>query len=126
MQKYQKSEKTMKKTFNYCGNNAKRLVTILCLCVSPIVAGLMVSGCAGDSYHVSTGESIDDTATTARVKSALGKDSQYKYEDVHVTTFKGTVQLSGFVNSTDAKSHALELAKNTEGVQNVQDEISLK
>jgi hypothetical protein len=126
MQKYQKSEKTMKKTFNYCGNNAKRLVTILCLCVSPIVAGLMVSGCAGDSYHESTGESIDDTATTARVKSALGKDSQYKYEDVHVTTFKGTVQLSGFVNSTDAKSHALVLAKNTEGVKNVNNRIDVK
>jgi hypothetical protein len=124
--KHQQKENTMKRTFNYCRTNAKRLVTIFCLSVSTVVAGLIVSGCAGDAYHESTGENIDDSATTARVKSALGKDSQYKYDDVHVTTFKGTVQLSGFVNSSDAKSHALELAKNTEGVKSVNNRIDVK
>jgi len=116
----------MKRTFNTWENSAKRLVTILCLSVSPIVGGLLVNGCAGDAYHESTGESIDDTATTARVKSALGKDPQYKYDDLRVTTFKGTVQLSGFVNSGDARSHAIELAKNTEGVKSVNNRIDVK
>ncbi len=79
-----------------------------------------------DRYHESTGETIDDTSTTARVKSALGGDPQYKYDDVHVTTFKGDVQLSGFVNTGDAKSRAETLAKNVEGVKEVENNISVK
>jgi hypothetical protein len=124
--KYQKREHTMKKTIAYWENDAKRLVTILCVCVTPVVAGLLTGGCAGDRYHESTGETIDDTAITARVKSALGGDPQYKYDDVHVTTFKGTVQLSGFVSNTDAKSHAEDLAKNVEGVKQVDNSIAMK
>jgi hypothetical protein len=103
-----------------------RLAAITCLCVTPLVAGLMVGGCAGDRYHESTGESIDDTATTARVKSALGGDPQFKFGDVHVTTFKGTVQLSGFVDTKEARSHAGDLAKNVEGAKEVQNNISVK
>jgi osmotically-inducible protein OsmY len=91
-----------------------------------VAAGLLATGCAGDRYHESTGESIDDTAITARVKSALGNDTQYKYDDVHVTTFKGTVQLSGFVSFRDARNHAQDLAKNTEGVKDVSNNIDLK
>jgi hyperosmotically inducible periplasmic protein len=87
---------------------------------------LVVSGCAGDRYHESTGETIDDSATTARVKSALGDDPQFKYGDVHVVTFKGTVQLSGFVDTKEARSHAGDLAKNVEGAKEVQNNISVK
>lgn len=116
----------MKTTINGLKIGSQRLFGILCVAVSPIVAGIISAGCAGDRYHESTGESIDDTATTARVKSALGGDSQYKYGDVHVTTFKGTVQLSGFVSSADARSHAGDLAKNIEGAKSVQNEISIK
>ncbi len=92
----------MKNTISYLKNNAKRLVTIACVTVAPVVATTVVTGCAGDRYHESTGESIDDTAITARVKSALSSDPTFKYNDVHVTTFKGSVQLSGFVVSPDA------------------------
>jgi osmotically-inducible protein OsmY len=116
----------MKKTIAYWQNNARQLVTVMCVAIAPCVAGLLVVGCAGDRYHESTGESIDDTAITARVKSALGNDSQFKYDDVHVSTFKGTVQLSGFVSNRDARSHAVELAKNTEGVKDVSNSIDLK
>jgi hyperosmotically inducible periplasmic protein len=116
----------MKKTIAYSVNNAKRLVTILCVCVTPVVAGLFTAGCAGDRYHESTGETIDDSAITVRVKSALGGDPQYKYDDVHVTTFKGTVQLSGFVSSNDAKNRAGDLAKNVEGVKQVDNSIAMK
>ena len=88
------------------------------------VVGL--AGCAGDRYHESTGESIDDTAITGRVKSALGNDTMYKYPDVKVTTFKGTVQLSGFVDNHAQKEHAGMLAKNAAGVKDVENNITVK
>ena len=87
---------------------------------------LGVTGCAGDRYHESTGESIDDTAITARVKSALGKDALFKYPDVRVTTFKGTVQLSGFVDNRAQKAQAELLAKNIEGAKSVENNITVK
>jgi len=98
------------------------------LIASPVALGMviMVTGCAGNRYDRSTGESIDDHATTSRVKSALGSDSVYKYPDVKVTTFKGRVQLSGFVDSKDQKSKAEDLAKNTAGVKEVQNSIAVK
>jgi hyperosmotically inducible protein len=89
-------------------------------------AAICLNGCAGDKYHESTGEGIDDTAITARVKSALHGDNEYKYPNVNVTTFKGTVQLSGFVDNRDQRSHAVDLAKNCAGVKDVTDNISIK
>jgi hyperosmotically inducible periplasmic protein len=89
-------------------------------------AAVCLTGCAGDKYHESTGESIDDTAITSRVKSALSGDSMFKYPDVKVTTFKGTVQLSGFVDHHDEKSRAGELARNCAGVKDVENNISVK
>ena len=101
-------------------------ISILSIGVMPLAAGILTSGCAGDRYHESTGEGIDDTATTARVKKALHGDTQYKFDDVKVTTFKGTVQLSGFANSRDAKSRAGEIARTVEGVKDLQNNISVK
>jgi osmotically-inducible protein OsmY len=87
---------------------------------------VLTSGCAGDRYHQSTGEHIDDKATSMRVKSALGDDAQYKYPMVEVKTFKGTVQLSGFVNTRDQKNRAGDVAKRVEGVHNVENNITVK
>ena len=101
-------------------------VSILSIGIMPLAVSLLASGCAGDRYHESTGEGIDDTATTARVKKALHGDPQYKYADVKVTTFKGTVQLSGFADSRDAKSRAGEIAKTVEGVRELQNNITVK
>ena len=84
------------------------------------------SGCAGDRYNQSTGEHIDDSATNSRVKSRLGDDTVYKYPDVKVTTFKGTVQLSGFVNNRAQKDRASDLAKNVAGVKEVVNNITVK
>ena|SRR5580765_5618159 len=86
----------------------------------------LFTGCAGNRYEQSTGEHIDDTATTSRVKGALGGDSVYKYPDVKVSTFKGTVQLSGFVNERAQKARAGDLAKNTVGVKEVVNNITVK
>ena len=101
-------------------------LSIISIGAMPLTVGLLASGCAGDRYHESTGEGIDDTATTSRVKKALHADTQYKFEDVKVTTFKGTVQLSGFADSRDAKSRAGEIAKSVEGVKDLQNNISVK
>jgi hyperosmotically inducible protein len=104
-------------------NKIKSLSAALFLATATIVG---LSGCAGDRYHESTGESIDDTGITSRVKDALGNDTMYKYPGVKVTTFKGTVQLSGFVDTHAQKSQAGSLAKNVTGVKDVQNNITVK
>jgi osmotically-inducible protein OsmY len=85
-----------------------------------------VTGCAGNRYEQSTGEHIDDRAASMRVKHALGEDRQYKYSMVEVKTFKGVTQLSGFVDTRDEKKRAEDIAKRTEGVREVQNNISVK
>ena|SRR4026209_1091744 len=96
----------------------------MAIVLASAVAGL--TGCAGDRYEQSTGEHIDDSATTSRVKGVLGKDTVYKYPDVKVTTFKGTVQLSGFVNQRAQKDRAGDLAKSAPGVKDVVNNITVK
>jgi hyperosmotically inducible protein len=108
------------KTFS----SAKILGLALCLGALPLVT--MMTGCAGDRYHQSTGEAIDDKGISMRVKSALSNDAQYKYDGVEVTTFKGTVQLSGFVDTSAQKSRAADLAKGVEGVKDLENNITVK
>jgi hyperosmotically inducible protein len=120
-----KLEITMKKTQNI-NRHLRLALSIICIGAMPLTVGLLASGCAGDRYHESTGENIDDTSTTARVKKALHNDTQYKYENVKVSTFKGTVQLSGFADSRDAKSRAGEIAKMVEGVKDLENNITVK
>jgi hyperosmotically inducible protein len=103
---------------------AKFLGLILCLGALPLAT--MVTGCAGDRYHQSTGEAIDDEGISMRVRSALSNDAEYKYEGVNVKTFKGTVQLSGFVDTRAQKSRAADLAKGAEGVKDVENNITVK
>jgi osmotically-inducible protein OsmY len=84
------------------------------------------SGCAGTQNKQSTGEYIDDKATTSRVKKTLEDDPAYKFEHVNVATFKGTVQLSGFVNTRDQKNRAAQLAKSVPGVKEVVNNITVR
>ncbi len=102
----------------------KVLGLTLCLGALPLVG--FVTGCAGDRYHQSTGEAIDDHSVSMRVKDAVSDDALYKYEDVKVQTFKGTVQLSGFVDTSAQKSRAAELAKGVAGVHDVENNITMK
>jgi osmotically-inducible protein OsmY len=88
---------------------------------------LGVTGCTtGSRYEQSTGERIDDHGTSSRVKAALADDSQYKYDGVNVETFKGVVQLSGFVNTRDQKNRAGDLARKVKGVTDVENNITVK
>ena len=101
-------------------------LSALITCLGAIVVAGGLTGCAGDRYTQSTGERIDDKADSSRVRKALSADTQYKYDDVNVQTFKGVVQLSGFVNSRDQKNRAGDLAKKVEGIHEVQNNITVK
>ena len=109
------------------GNKSKALKVfglLLSLGALPLVGG--VTGCAGDRYTQSTGERIDDRTASSRVKKALGADLQYKYDAVNVDTFKGTVQLSGFVNTKEQKNRAGDLARAVDGIKDVENNITIK
>jgi hyperosmotically inducible protein len=114
----------MKKTTVRMGRGLKLSALVLSVSALAIAAG--ITGCAGDRYTQSTGEHIDDKTESSRVRSALNEDTQYKYEDVKVQTFKGVVQLSGFVNSRDQKNRAGDLARKVQGVKDVENNITIK
>jgi hyperosmotically inducible periplasmic protein len=72
------------------------------------------------------GAVLDDSVITVKVKSALMADPQTKATDINVTTNKGVVQLSGFVDSADQQARAASVARNVEGVQHVVNDTSIK
>jgi osmotically-inducible protein OsmY len=115
----------MKKTSAITGHPLKVLALIVCVGAVPLAC--VVTGCTtGSRYHQSTGEYIDDHGISSDVKKALNRDTIYKYEDVNVVTFKGVVQLSGFVNTKDQKNRAGDLAKAVAGVKEVENNITVK
>src|ERR1041385_3616924 len=112
----------MFKTSVNTSTTLKLMALIVSVASWPVLCG--VTGCStGTQYKQSTGEYIDDHGTSSRVKKALAADSQYKYEGVTVDTFKGTVQLSGFVNSKDQRTRAVELVKKVDGVRDIENNI---
>ncbi|MGD0351560.1 MAG: BON domain-containing protein [Verrucomicrobiota bacterium] len=115
----------MKKTSVNMGKTLKVLGLVIGLGALPLLLG--VTGCTtGSRYEQSTGERIDDHGTSSRVRAALADDSQYKYDGVNVETFKGVVQLSGFVNTKDQKNRAGDLARKVAGVTDVENNITVK
>jgi hyperosmotically inducible protein len=91
-----------------------------------VVAGLAMAACASTRTTKSAGEQVDDTVTTAAVKSALIADPATKAYQIDVETFKGTVQLNGFVDSAASKSRATEVAKKQKGVVAVRNNLNVK
>jgi len=83
-------------------------------------------GCAATSTRESTGEYVDDSSITVKVKAAFVKDPTVNALDVNVETFKGVVQLSGFVNTTAEKSQAEVVAAGVKGVTSVKNSIAVK
>lgn len=86
----------------------------------------MALGCAGSPTQESTGEYLSDTWITTKVKAALVNDSVVKSTEVNVETFKGIVQLSGFVSSDAAMDQAIIVARNIEGVTSVKNDMQIK
>ncbi len=100
------------------------LAILLGISTGILVTGL--TGCAGDRYNRSTGEHIDDDSVRMRVNSALHDNADYKFDGVNVAVFKGEVQLSGFVDMSDQKSKAADIARQVPGVKNVVNSITVK
>jgi hyperosmotically inducible protein len=87
---------------------------------------LAVVGCQSTPTQEGTGEYIDDTVITAKVKTAFLNDASLKAAEINVETFKGMVQLSGFVSSNAAANHAVEVARKVGGVKSVKNDMRLK
>lgn len=83
-------------------------------------------GCASTQSHESTGQYIDDSAITTSVKAAIFNDPMLKSAEINVETFKGRVQLSGFVSSRDRIDRAVQVAQGINGVTSVGNDMRLK
>ena len=101
-----------------------KIIALSALCAGAVLP--FTSGCAGTATRESTGEFVDDSAITAKIKADLIKDKTVKAGDVNVDTFKGVVQLSGFVDTAAEKTRAGEIAKATNGVTEVKNNITVK
>ena len=88
-----------------------------------ILMASLLFGCAGTSTQESTGEYVDDSAITAKVKSAFVADKVVSALDIQVATFKGVVQLSGFASSQQEIDRAVALAREVPGVKSVKNDI---
>ena len=87
---------------------------------------LAMAGCASTATQEGTGEYIDDTVITTKVKAAIFHEPTLKATEINVETFKGVVQLSGFVSSPANVNKAIELAGSVKGVKSVKNDMRVK
>ena len=90
------------------------------------VALTSLAGCASSQKHESTGQYLDDTSITTRVKAAIFNEPTLKSAEINVETFKGRVQLSGFVNSRTNIDRAVTVAQGVSGVTSVANDMRMK
>jgi hyperosmotically inducible protein len=103
--------------------NAHRTAALM---VAAMLGTSLIAGCNSTPTQQSTGEAIDDGVVTARVKAKLIEDPVTKAHEINVDTFKGTVQLSGFVDNDQARTRALQLARDVDGVKQVKDAMQVR
>lgn len=94
--------------------------------LAAVLASAAMTGCSSTPTQQSAGEAVDDGVVTAKVKAALVADPMTKAHQITVETFKGTVQLSGFVESDEARTRALQLARDVDGVKKVKDAMEVR
>lgn len=97
--------------------------------MSGIVVGMLaasLSGCAPTRTQEGTGGYIDDTVITTKVKAHILAEKKLKSTEINVETFKGRVQLSGFVGSTQSAQQAVEVARKVKGVTAVINNLHIK
>ena len=100
---------------------AQRLTTLL------FAASLLaVAGCASTPTKEGTGEYVDDSVITAKVKAEIFNEPTLKSTEINVETFKGDVQLSGFVADASSASKAVEVTRGVKGVKSVKNDIRVK
>lgn len=98
----------------------------MCFGTAAALAATVLPGCAGSETRESTGEFVDDSIVTTKVKTALIRDDKVNGADIQVKTFKGVVQLSGFADSSEQKARAVQVARTVDGVKKVENDIRLK
>jgi len=98
-------------------------ITMFLLCLVLIAT---FTGCASTSKQTGTGEYIDDSVITAKVKAAVLGDPTLKVMQINVETFKGEVQLSGFVDSAASVNKATGVARSVKGVVGVKNDLIVK
>ncbi len=106
-------------------SSCSKFVSLLAL-TGTLVLGGLAGGCAATSTSDSTGQYVDDTVITTKVKSALLGDEAVKSFAISVETVKGVVQLSGFVNTATQKSAAGADASAVSGVRRVHNNLIVK
>src|ERR1700709_2700814 len=97
-------------------NNSPKSFVLIALVSATLGLASFTAGCASSPTRESTGEYVDDSTITTKVKAALINDPIVKALDVKVQTFKGLVQLSGFVNSEAEKTQAGSVTAGVAGV----------
>jgi hyperosmotically inducible protein len=102
----------------------KRNVIIGYLVLLMLVATF--AACSSTRTHESTGEYVDDSTITTKVKALLAEDDFLKSFQIGVETYKGVIQLSGFVNSQQAANKAGEIARSVKGVKSVKNNLIVK
>lgn len=85
-----------------------------------------LAGCAGSPTKESTGEMIDDTAITTKVKASFAADPEVSALKIGVETFKGVVQLSGFAKTPREKQKAEQLTREVKGVKSVRNDVIVR
>jgi osmotically-inducible protein OsmY len=101
---------------------AQRFATMLF--AASLVATM--AGCASTSTKEGTGEYIDDSVITAKVKASIFNEPTLKASEINVETFKGDVQLSGFVSNPQDAQKAVEIARGVKGVTSVKNDVRVK
>jgi osmotically-inducible protein OsmY len=99
-----------------------RIIQFLACAV--LISALM--GCAATQKHQSTGQYVDDSVITTKVKTAIFQEATLKTFQINVKTYQGVVQLSGFVDSLQSVTKAGEVARNVENVEKVENDLIIK
>jgi osmotically-inducible protein OsmY len=103
-------------------NKVNKLLSAAFLAVTLVSA----VGCASTSKQEGTGEYVDDAVITTKVKTAIFNEPTLKSAEINVETYKGAVQLSGFVNSQADINKAAEVARGVQGVTSVKNDMRVK
>jgi osmotically-inducible protein OsmY len=103
-------------------------VISMALCLGLLTTGVVgtITGCAGNQNTRSTGQYVDDKTLQHQVRNALSDNSEYKFDNVNVDVYRGTCQLSGFVQTDAQKHEADRIAKNVQGVSSVDNNITVQ
>lgn len=103
--------------------NAKKIIKSLFLSLLLLSA---MPACTENTKRESTGEYFDDAVLTTKIKSTFVGDSRLKANDINVKTYKGIVQLSGFVDTQAEADRAVQLARTIKGVKAVNNSLIVK